>query len=277
MIKKSKIKQTGLFLVVLLILLLFMVPFFVLVINTFKTTAEFTKMPFSLPTSFSLDNYSAAIERMSFGVALKNTATITVFATLLNTLFSSMTGFFFARKRWKINKIIFMLFLASMVAPFQVYMIPLVKIFGGMFGMSNKLMMVVYIAIGLNIPFSVFLYNGFAEGIPEDLDEAAKIDGCGITRTFFNIIFPLLKPIVITVMVFVALGVWNDYLMTSLFLTNTATKTLALAAFTFLTNHTADYSPMMSGLVLGIIPVLFFYLLGQKYIIEGVISGSVKG
>lgn len=275
--KTSKVKQTVLFLVILIILLLFMVPFFVLVINTFKTTAEFTKTPFSLPKSFALDNYIVAINRMNFWKALSNTATITVFTTLISTVLSSMTGYFFARKRWKINKIIFALFLASMVAPFQVYMIPLVKIFGGMLGMSNKLMMVVYVAIGLNVPFSVFLYHGFTEGIPEELDEAAKIDGCSITRTFFSIIFPLLKPIMITVMVFVALGAWNDYLMTSLFLTNTATKTLALAAFTFLTNHTADYSPMMAGLVLGIIPVLTFYLLGQKYIIEGVISGSVKG
>lgn len=274
-IKKWKEKVT--FILIFIVLILFMVPFFVLVINTFKTTAEFTKAPFSLPTSFSLDNYTQAIERMNFGKALFNTAFITVVTTLINTLLASMTGYFFARKRWKINKVIFACFLASMVAPFQVYMIPLVKIYGGMLGLSNQLLMVVYAAVGLNIPFAVFLYNGFAESIPEELDEAAKIDGCSFTRTFFEIIFPLLKPIMITVMVFVALGVWNDYLMTSLFLTKTATKTLALAAFTFLTNHSADYAPMMAGLVLGIIPVLFFYLLGQKYIIEGVISGSVKG
>ena len=275
--QKNRLKEKLTFLLVLIILILFMVPFMVLVINTFKTTSEFTKMPFSLPKSWNFDNYKVAIERMNFWQALKNTALITVFTTLLNTVLASMTGFFFARKRWKINKIIFMLFLASMVAPFQVYMIPMVKIFGGTLGMSNQIAMVVYIAIGLNIPFSVFLYHGFVEGIPEDLDEASKIDGCSMLRTFFNIIFPLLKPIMITVMVFVALGVWNDYLMTSLFMTTTETKTLALAAFTFLTNHSADYSPMMAGLVLGIIPVLCFYLLGQKYIIEGVISGSLKG
>ena len=275
--QKNRLKEKLTFLLVLIILILFMVPFMVLVINTFKTTSEFTKMPFSLPKSWNFDNYKVAIERMNFWQALKNTALITVFTTLLNTVLASMTGFFFARKRWKINKIIFMLFLASMVAPFQVYMIPMVKIFGGTLGMSNQIAMVVYIAIGLNVPFSVFLYHGFVEGIPEDLDEASKIDGCSMLRTFFNIIFPLLKPIMITVMVFVALGVWNDYLMTSLFMTTTETKTLALAAFTFLTNHSADYSPMMAGLVLGIIPVLCFYLLGQKYIIEGVISGSLKG
>lgn len=248
-----------------------------MVINTFKTTAEFTTAPFSLPTSFKLDNYILAIKRMDFFNALKNTAIITVLAVALNTLVATMTGYLFARKQWKLNKIIFMAFLASMVAPFQVYMIPLVKIYGGTFGMSNNLLLVSIIAAGLNIPFAVFLYHGFIKGIPEELDEAARIDGCNFARTYFNIILPLLKPIIITVVVFVALGTWNDYLMSSLFLTKMETRTLAIATQTFLSNHTAEYAPMMAGLLLGIIPVLAFYLIGQKYIIEGVVAGSVKG
>ena len=131
-INKTKIKKTFIFVFTALVLILFMVPFFILVINTFKTTSEFTKSPFSLPTSFDLKNYGVAIDRMDFFNALKNTASITLIAVLLNTLVSTMTGYLFARKKWKINKIIFMAFLASMVAPFQVYMIPLVKIYGGM-------------------------------------------------------------------------------------------------------------------------------------------------
>lgn len=274
---EAKVKKNIVFILTAVVLVLFMVPFFILVINTFKTTSEFVKAPFAWPTSFNFENYIVAIERMDFFNALKNTAFTTIVAVVLNTLVSSMTGYLFARKRWKINKIIFMAFLASMVAPFQVYMIPLVKIYGGMFGLSNNLWMVSFIATGLNIPFAVFLYNGFVEGIPRELDEAAYIDGCSFTRTFFNIILPLLKPIIITVVVFVALGVWNDYLMSSLFLTKMETRTLAIATQTFLTNHTAEYAPMMAGLLLGIIPVLIFYLIGQKYIIEGVVAGSVKG
>ena len=274
---KAKLGKNLLFVITLIVLILFMVPFFILVINTFKTTSEFTRAPFSLPTTFNFENYKVAINRMNFFTALKNTAVTTVLAVILNTLVATMTGYLFARKRWKINKIIFMAFLASMVAPFQVYMIPLVKIYGGMFGLSNNLLMVSIIATGLNIPFAVFLYHGFVEGIPEDLDEAATIDGCSFTRTFFSIILPLLKPIVITVVVFVALGVWNDFLMSSLFLTKQHTRTLAIATQTFLTNHTAEYAPMMAGLLLGISPVLIFYLIGQKYIIEGVVAGSVKG
>lgn len=275
--KTHKIRKSIVLGLTSLVLVLFMVPFFIVVINTFKSTPEFIRSPFSIPKEFQLDNFRVAINRMDFINALKNTATITVLTVLVNTFVATMTGYLFARKRWKINKWIFGAFLASMVAPFQVYMIPLVKIYGGSLGLSNNLSMVAFIAVGLNIPFAVFLYQGFIKGIPEELDEAARIDGCGFGRTFFSIILPLLKPIMITVIVFVALGVWNDYLMSSLFLTRMETRTLAIATQTFLTNHTAEYAPMMAGLLLGIIPVLAFYLFGQKFIIEGVVAGSVKG
>lgn len=273
----GKTRKRITFIVTLAVLILFMVPFFVLVINSFKTTAQFIASPFSLPESLSLENFVTAIDRMNFWTSLRNTAIITAVAVIGNMLVGAMTGYLFARKKWRINKVIFGAFLASMVAPFQVYMIPLVKIYAGRLGLSNNLLLVAYTAVGLNLPFAVFLYKGFVEGIPEGLDEAARIDGCSFTRTFFTIILPLLKPIVITVTVFVAMGVWNDYLMSSLFLTKQETKTLAIAIKTFLTNHTAEYAPMMAGLLLSILPVLIFYLIGQKYIIEGVVAGSVKG
>ena len=275
--KISKIRKWCVFIITFIVLIFFMVPFFVLVVNTLKPTQDFITTPFALPKSLYLENFTVAIKRMNFWRSLRNTAVITLSAVVLNTLVSSMCGYLFARKKLKINNVIFMAFLASMVAPFQVYMIPLVRIFAGQLGFSNSLTIVAYVAIGLNIPFAVFLYSGFVEGIPAELDEAATIDGCSFTKTFFTIILPLLKPIIMTVTVFVAMGVWNDFLMTSLFLTKQDTKTLAIAIKTFLTNHSAEYAPMMAGLLLSIIPVLIFYLIGQKYVIEGIVAGSVKG
>ncbi|NLJ91412.1 MAG: carbohydrate ABC transporter permease [Clostridiales bacterium] len=263
--------------ILILLLIAFMVPFYLLVLNTFKTTQEFVLDPFSLPKFLNLDNYKDAIEKMNFKVSFRNTAIISLSTTLLNTVVSSMIAYVFSRKNWKINKILFMVLVASMVAPFQVYMIPLVKLYGGTLGLSNNLATVIYVGIGITIPFSVFLYEGFLNSIPRELDEAALIDGCSMEKTFFKIFLPLMKPIIVTVMVFVGLGSWNEYLMTSLFLTKSETRTLSIAAFTFLTNKSADYSPMMAGLVLGIIPILIFYLFGQKHIIEGVVQGSVKG
>lgn len=272
--KKSNILM---FAAILLMFILFVIPFYLVVLNTFKTSQEFVLNPFSLPKTLTFDNYKEALKKMNFFVSFKNTTIITVFTMLLNSVVSAMAAYVFSRKKWKINKFLFMMLVISMVAPFQVYMIPLVKIYGGILGLSNTLKTVIYVATGLSIPFSVFLFQGFLNSIPRELDEAAVIDGCSMEKTFFSIILPLMKPIMVTVMVFVGLGAWNDYLMTSLFLTKVENRTLSLAAFSFLTNHSADYSPMMSGLVLGIIPVLIFYILGQKYIIEGVVQGSVKG
>lgn len=265
------------YIILIMLLIVFMIPFYLLVINTFKTTQEFVLDPFSFPKYLNLDNYKEAIVKMNFKVSFKNTAIISLFTTLINTILASMMAYVFSRKKWKINKILFMILIASMVAPFQVYMIPLVKIYGGALGLSNKLITVIYVGIGVTLPFSVFLYEGFLNSIPRELDEAALIDGCSTEKAFFRIFLPLLKPIIVTVMVFVGLGSWNEYLMTSLFLTKSETRTLSIAAFTFLTNRSAEYSPMMAGLVLGIIPILIFYLFGQKYIIEGVVQGSVKG
>lgn len=260
-----------------LFLLFFLMPFAVMLLNSVKTSPEFVANPFSLPKVLQWGNYAEALKRMNFLRSLRNSLIITVFATVLTALVSSMTAFLISRRDWKINKIVYFAFIASMTAPFQTYMIPMVQLYGGKLGLSNNLITVIYVAIALNIPFSVFLYTGFMKTIPKELDEAALIDGCGMVRTFFLIIFPLLKSILITGAVFVVLGVWNDYLMSSLFLSKEEVKTLPLAIYTFLNVHSADYAPMMAGLIMSLLPVLIFYLIGQKYIIEGIVAGSVKG
>lgn len=275
--KKKQISRIAVIVTATLLFLFFIMPFAVMLINSLKTSAEFVANPFSLPKTFHWENYLEALDRMSFWRSLRNSLFVTVCAAFLTALFASMTSYFISRCDWKISKIVYFAFIASMTAPFQSYMIPMVQILGGKLGLSNNLITVIYVAIGLNIPFSVFLYTGFMKTIPKELDEAALIDGCGMTGTFFRIILPLLKPILITGAVFVVLGVWNDYLMSSVFLSNENVKTLPLAIYTFLNVHSADYAPMMAGLIMSLLPVLVFYLVGQKYIIEGIVAGSVKG
>lgn len=275
--KKKMVSRVIVIAVSTVLLLFFIMPFAVMLINSVKTSAEFVANPFSLPKTFHWENYTEALERMSFWRSLKNSLFVTVCSSLLTALLSSMASYFISRRNWKINKIVYFAFIASMTAPFQSYMIPMVQILGGKLGLSNSLVTVIYVAIGLNIPFSVFLYSGFMNTIPRELDEAALIDGCGMVGTFFKVILPLLKPILITGAVFVVLGVWNDYLMSSVFLSNENVKTLPLAIYTFLNVHSADYAPMMAGLIMSLLPVLVFYLVGQKYIIEGIVAGSVKG
>ena len=266
------------FIVVLLLAILFVLPFFLVILNSFKLSTEFVANPFSLPSLMHWENYAKAFETMNFAQAFLNSIIICVIATVVSSVLSAMNAYVLTRySQMRINKIVFMILVAAMVIPFQVIMIPLVKIYGSALGMANNIWIVTFFHIGLNIPFPTFLYCGFIGSIPEELDEAALIDGASSERTFFNIIYPLLKPITITCVVFTALSIWNDYILASTFLSVKEVKTLPLMTYSFLTTHSADYAPMMAGLVLMMLPVLLLYLIGQKYIIEGIVAGSVKG
>ncbi len=276
--RKVKMSQKALFVLAVLLTLVFVFPFLLTIVNSVKTSQEFIMNPFGLFKSLHFENYAQAIKEMKFWSALKNTLFLTVFSSLLITLFGSTAAYVvsrFSHKRW-IN-VIFMMMIASMVAPFQVYMIPIVKIYSGIFGFSNSLMFLSVIALGLNLPFSVFLIRGFLNGIPIAVEEAAKIDGCTYIQVFFKIVLPMLKPIIITLLVFVAMGIWNDYLMSSLFLNEDGKRTLALTIRVFVNEYSVDYAPMLAGLFLSMIPMLIFYVICQKHILEGVVQGSVKG
>lgn len=276
--KEKKTKMTAvIFLVVLVLAVLFVMPFFLVILNSFKESSEFVANPFSWAASFKFENYGNAFETMNFLNSFKNSLIICVIATLVSSLLSAMNAYVISRKKWKLTKAVYMLLVAAMVVPFQVIMIPLVNIYGSRLGFTNNIWMVTYIHIALNIPFPTFLYCGFMGGIPVELDEAALIDGASQEKTFFQIILPLLKPITITAVVFTALSIWNDYILASTFLSLKEVKTLPLMTYAFLASHSADYAPMMAGLVLTMLPVLILYAVGQRYIIEGIVAGSVKG
>lgn len=276
--KEKKTRSTVVvFLIVLVLAVLFVMPFFLVILNSFKESSEFVANPFSLPSSLKFENYANAFDTMNFLNSFKNSLIICVIATLVSSLLSAMNAYVISRKKWKLTKAVYMLLVAAMVVPFQVIMIPLVNIYGSRLGLTNNIWMVTYIHIALNIPFPTFLYCGFMGGIPVELDEAALIDGASQEKTFFQIILPLLKPITITAVVFTALSIWNDYILASTFLSLKEVKTLPLMTYAFLASHSADYAPMMAGLVLTMLPVLILYAVGQRYIIEGIVAGSVKG
>lgn len=274
--KKSKM-TTLVFVIVLLLAALFIVPFFLVILNSFKTSPDFVANPFSMPDMLHTENYKNAFDTMNFLNSFKNSILICLVATAVSVTLSSMNAYVLTRKKWKITKTFYMILVAAMVVPFQVIMIPLVKMYGSGLGLTNNIWLVTFLHIGLNIPSPTFLYSGFISGIPVELDEAALIDGASSERTFFKIIFPLLKPITMTNVVFVALSIWNDYILASTLLSLKEVKTLPLMTYAFLTTKSADYAPMMAGLVLTMLPVMILYLFGQKYIIEGIVAGSVKG
>lgn len=256
-------------------LIIFLLPFIIIVMNSFKTTQQFVENPFSFPTNFQLDNFINAFTKMNFMQGLINSSTITIISVIFIVIFSSMTGYLFARFKWKINKILFFVILSSMTLPFQVLMIPLVIIYGEM-GLLNTISTLVFMHIGFGIPFGIFLFHGFIKGIPYELEEAAFIEGCTRLKTFFLVVFPLLKPVMVTLVILDVLFIWNDYLLPSLVLQSPELRTLPLSVFSFFSSYSVDFAPLMAGLIMTIIPVFVIYILLQKHIIKGMTEGALK-
>ena len=275
---KEERRNSKLLLVLALIATAFyLFPFLLMLLNSLKTTGEFTSNPFAMPAVVQWGNYPYAIEQMHFLTSLKNSLVITVVVCALITFFGPMAAYVVSRVKHPFVNFMYYAMIASMCAPFQAFMIPLVKLYASSLGFNNSPIPVIYIGVGLNICFSIFLVRGFLNSIPRELDEAALIDGCGSIRLYFFIILPMLTPILITLLVFVAMGIWNDYLLSALFLNTQDRRTLPMMIRVFCAQYSNDYSPMMAGLMMSIVPMLLFYLMGQKHILEGVVQGAVKG
>lgn len=257
------------------LLLLFVMPFIMILFNSFKTNKEITTEPFSLPKSWGFVNFETAFEKMNYMHAFANSLIITVASVLLISLFAAMTAYYLVRTNTRFDRTVFFIMVASMIIPFQAIMIPLVKIFGALDLMNSKPTLI-FLYIGFGSSLAVFIYHGFVKSIPHELEEAAMIDGCTRTQTFFRIVLPVLIPTTVTIAILNVLWIWNDFLLPSLVLVESDQRTLPLSTFNFYGTYTADYGPLMASLLLTIIPVVMVYLFAQKYIIQGVMQGSIK-
>lgn len=275
--KKSELVATA---GLIVIFILYMFPFYMVVINSLKQKRDIIKSPFSwLYTikGLSFDNFVKAFVQMDFLNAFKNSLIVTVFATALVTLLAAMLAYYIVRNNNAISRIAFVLMVASMIIPFQAIMIPLVSIYGGKLNVLNHRSTLVFMHTGFSMAMSVFMFHGFIRGsIPLALEEAAYIDGCTHTQTFFRIVFPLLKPIISTMVIMNAMAFWNDFLLPSLVLTDKKLLTLPLSTYSFYGTYSADYGTIMAGLLLCVIPILILYVALQKQIINGVVAGAVK-
>ena len=267
-------------LVTVVLFIIYMFPFYMIVLNAFKHKRDIIKMPLSWggKKGFTTDNFVDAFQQMNFMNILKNSLIITCVSVFLIILFSSMAAYIFVRKDWKINKLLFLLMMFSMVIPFQVVMIPLISIYGGMFHLLNHRYTLIFMHLGFSVSMAVFMYHGFIKGsVPLALEEAAHIDGAGPFRTYFSIVFPLLKPTTATLVILYALSLWNDYLLPSLILTDKKVYTLPVAMALFQGTYSNQMDLLLAGLVMSIIPIIILYVVLQKHIIAGVVAGAVKG
>ena len=263
-----------------IIFIAYMFPFIMVVINSLKQKRDIIKSPFSwlfTIKGLSFDNFVKAFTQMDFINAFKNSLLVTVSATVLVTLFAAMLAYYIVRHNNGISKLTFALMVASMIIPFQAIMIPLVSIYGGTLNILNHRLTLIFMHTGFSMAMSVFMFHGFLNGnIPIALEEAAYIDGCTHSQTFFRIVFPLLKPIISTMVILNALAFWNDFLLPSLVLTDKKLLTLPLSTYSFYGTYSADYGTIMAGLLLCVIPILILYMVLQKQIINGVVAGAVK-
>ena len=257
------------------LLLAYIVPFVFVLINSFKARKDVISNPLALPSTFKFSNYADAFQKMNYGHAFINTLIITALSVLIIIIFSSMTAYILVRKDWKFNKFIFFGMVLSMIIPFQGIMIPLVSIYGSM-GMLNTKWALIYMYLGFGMSLAVFMYHGFIKSIPVELEEAAMIDGATRFQTFWQIVFPIMKPITMTITTLDVLWIWNDFLLPSLILIAPNERTLQLSTYAFNGTYTTDYGLSMSALMLSILPVLIIYLFLQKSIIGGVLQGSIK-
>ncbi|MBE6046235.1 MAG: carbohydrate ABC transporter permease [Clostridiales bacterium] len=278
--KQKKRRQVITIIVLIIVFILFVIPFLLVLINVFKTKGDITSNPLALigEHGFTLQNFPEAMAKMDFWNVFKNSAIITFSATILTILFSAMASFVIVRNNWKACTLFFALMIASMVIPFQVLMVPLVSVYGGIFGILGSRITLIFMHVGFSVSMATFMFHGaIHSNIPIELEEAALIDGCSRWQTFWKIVFPLLKPTVATVAIIDAMAFWNDYLLPSLVLTDKEIYTIPIATQAFYGTYSTDIGLVMAALLLAMLPILILYLFLQKHIVAGVTAGAVKG
>ena len=258
--------------------LLFLSPLAIVLLNSFKGQFYISDAPFTLPTAetfVGFSNYISGIEKIGFFSALGYSLWITVASVLVILLFTSMTAWYLVRVRSKVNRILYYVFVFSMVVPFQMIMFTMSKV-ANVLHLENPFG-IILIYLGFGAGLSIFMFSGFIKSIPLALEEAAEIDGCSPIGRFFYVILPILKPISITVAVLNAMWIWNDYLL-PLLVIGSKYRTIPVAVQYLQGGYgSRDMGALMAMLVLAILPIVIFYAAMQRYIIRGVIAGAVKG
>lgn len=263
------------FLVCVALVVLF--PIYVTFVTAFKTTAESTQNFFALPGSFYLGNFQQVMSDEHFWDYVRNSLVITIVAVGLISIIVPMVSYAISRemKTHKYFKVIYVLILLSMFAPFQALMTPLTQLCTKLGIMNQGGLILIYLAFSLGQ--GVFLFSGYYGSIPLELEEAATIDGCTTTQTFFRIVFPLAKPMTVTVIILNTLWIWNDFLLPLLILNKSADMwTLPLYQYNFKSAYTFDYNLAFASFLFSIVPMIIMYIALQRNIIEGLTAGAVK-
>ena len=276
MYTRSKLNKTVTWILLAIALIFILSPFYFIVVNSFKPLSEIAADGFALPKHFGLDNYTTAWTRLKFGRALFNTTAVTILSTVGPIIFGSMAGYWFARHYNKFTKPIYLLMIGSMAIPFQAVMIPFAKVAKAMH-LMNSIWGLAVCFWAFSLPISIFLVFGATKSVPLEIEEAAIIDGCSSFMLFWRVVFPLIKPAVMTFSIINIFWYWNDYLMTQMMLTRPALRTIQLSMQTLFNEAFYAWDTSLAALTLSLIPMLIVFTLLQKNVLEGISAGAVKG
>jgi raffinose/stachyose/melibiose transport system permease protein len=278
MATKNRILDSLLFVFLFILAILFLTPIFIVLMNSFKGRFFISDTPFALPneqTFVGMKNYFSGIAKTGFTQAFWYSLFITVFSVLTIIVFTSMTAWCITRVKSTLSSFLYYLLVFSMIVPFQMVMFTMSKM-ANMLHLDNPVgIIVIYLGFGAGL--SVFIFSGFIKSLPIEIEEAATIDGCNPIQTFFWIVLPILQPIYITVAILNTMWIWNDYLLPYLVIGSNY-RTIPIAVQYLQGGYgSKDMGAMMAMLVLAIVPIVIFYFSSQKYIIQGVVTGAVKG
>ncbi|GAA4491887.1 carbohydrate ABC transporter permease [Microbacterium panaciterrae] len=278
--RKPKKKWTTGEIIVMVVLSVLVVivaaPVIYALLNSFRSYAEITKDPMGLPTSFTLDNYVALFQQTDYLQAVLNTLIITVSTVVLLVAIVPMAAYGIERVGGRTSRFLYILFIAGLMIPFQVRMIPLVKAFNDV-GLYSTLTSVILVHLGGAASFGILLYCSFIKGIPIEVEEAAHVDGAGRLRTFWAIVFPMLLPVTSAFVIIQALGLWNDFFVPLVFLDSTSAGTINVAINRMVGLLTSQWQLIYTGAILAIIPSVAIFAGFQRYFIKGMSVGAVKG
>lgn len=259
-----------------LILVMHIYPVLLVLISSVKTKHELAINPFGLPKEMSFQSFNTAFQTMHYIRSVLNTSLIAVLSVGGIVVMAAMAAYIIVRRNNRFYNAMYYLFLAGMIVPFQMTMIPLYKVLLT-YKLINTYQGVIFIYLGMLAPFSVFLLSGFVKNVPRELEEAALIDGCGVFKSFFKVVFPLLRPAVTTISVLNLFHIWNDFLMPLLYLSDNKKMTITVQLASFQGRYFNDWSLIFAGVCMIIFPMLVVYLFAQRFIISGITAGAVKG
>ncbi len=283
---RRRAKMVWLEIVVALLCVIVFLPLVLVVINAAKNPFEVTNQPLALPerwiTLFENIKTIWTSENIQYRQSVISSIIITTLSLIVITITSSMAAWALVRTKTKLSLILFMIFVGAMVIPFQVVMLPLIswfRILGNFTGikMLRSYTGIIFAYAGFGAPLSIFLFHGFIKAIPIEIEDAARVDGCNRLQTFFHIVSPLLKPVYITVIILNGIWIWNDFLLPVLVLgKGNSIQTIPLAVANFVGAFVKEWGLILTAALMSIIPIIILFIFAQKYIIRGMVEGSIK-